>query len=40
MIKAILLVFLLLNPAVYAEDDDEPDVFFDGTKTVHSEDKY
>jgi hypothetical protein len=31
----IILIFLLLNPAVHAEEDDEPDVFFDGTKTVH-----
>jgi len=34
-LKALLLTLLLLNPASYANEDDEPDVFFDGTKTVH-----
>ena len=35
MKQIILLIFLFLNPAAHAEEDDEPDVFFDGTKTVH-----
>jgi hypothetical protein len=31
----IILTLLLLNPSTHAEEDDKPDVFFDGTKTVH-----
>ena len=31
----IILTLLLLNPLAHAEEDDKPDVFFDGTKTVH-----
>ena len=35
MKQIILLIFLLLNPVAHADEDDKPDVFFDGTKSVH-----
>jgi hypothetical protein len=31
----LLLTLFLLNPSIYADEYDEPDVFFDGTKVVH-----